>query len=396
MIHSGIVRCVVAISLLAGAAGCTDDRPMGVLLPNTGSAEVYGRAVGEGIRLALAEAEESAVLPEGCKVFEVDTRSRPKIAAAELQRLVNEHDVAIVVGGVTTDEAEALIPVVEKNHVVCVSPSAPASDLASRSRYFFRLFATDEVEGSTAARHLYNQRSVRQVVVVSDDSVFTRGIETEFRQHFEFNLGGEIVATVHTGVKHWKTQLSDALHAHEPQGVYVVGHGENTLQVLERLHETRYTGVRCTTSSLYLTHVISRGGAAAEGVVFPLTAFDIASDDDPVHGFVDRFRNRFGEPPDIYAAHGYDAMRVAIRTMVHAKAQHPRVLRQYMTIGLRDFTGVTGAVAFDERGDVRRYPVMHQIWNQRVVRSSWLREMRDRKRKEIIDRMRSPPPTPHA
>jgi len=66
-----------------------------------------------------------------------------------------------------------------------------------------------------------------------------------------------------------------------------------------------------------------------------------------------------------------------------------------MTIGLQDFTGVTGAVAFDERGDVRRYPVMHQIWNQRVVRSSWLRELRDRKRKEIIESMR-PQPTPHA
>jgi branched-chain amino acid transport system substrate-binding protein len=236
---------------------------------------------------------------------------------------------------------------------------------------------------------------VRKVVVVTDDSAFTRGIETEFRQHFEFNLGGEIVVTIHTDVKYWETQLSDALHAHEPQGVYVVGHGESTLRVLERLHEIHYGGVRCTTSSLYLTHVISRGGAAAEGVVFPLTAFDVASENDPVHGFVDRFRRRFGEPPDIYAAHGYDAMRVAIRTMVHAKAQRPQVLRQYMTIGLQDFTGVTGAVAFDERGDVRRYPVMHQIWNQRVVRSSWLRDLRDRKRKEIIESMQ-PEPTPQA
>ena len=393
MILSGILRCVVPALLLAGFAGCTGDRPIGVLLPNTGPAEVYGRAVGDGISLALVEAEECAVLPKGCEVFEADTTSQPRIAAAELQRLVNEHDVAIVVGGVTTDEAAALIPVVEKNHVVCVSPSAPASDLASRSRYFFRLFATDEVEGSTAARHLFSQRSVRKVVVVTDDSVFTRGIETKFRQHFEFNFGGEIVATIHTSVEFWKSQLSDALHAHDPRAVYVVGHGETTLKVLEQLHDIHFGGVRCTTSSLYLTHVISRGGAAAEGAVFPLIAFDIASENDPVHGFVDRFRSHFGEPPDIYAAHGYDAMRVAIRTMVHARAHRPRVLRQYMTIGLRDFTGVTGAVAFDERGDVRRYPVMHQIWNQRVVRSSWLDELRDRARKEIIESLQ-PEPTP--
>ncbi len=385
----------IAVLVLLVAAGCGGERSMGVLLPTTGAASDYGKSVGNGIRMALAEAEELAVLPAGCQVFEADTASRAKVAADELQRLVNEHDIAIVVGGVTTDEAEALIPVVEKNHVLCVSPSAPANLLASRSRYFFRLFATDEVEGSTAARHLFSQRAVRRVVVVTDDSVFTRGIETEFRQHFELNLGGEILATIHTGVEYWKTQLSDMLHAHEPQAVYVVGHGDNTLQVLEMLHSVAYEGVRAATSSLYLSHVIERGGAAAEGVVFPLVAFDVAAKEGQVASFAERYQLEYGTSPDIYAAHGYDAMRVAIRTLSKAQAHHPRVLRQYMTIGLRDFTGVTGAVAFDERGDVPRYPVMHEIWQQRVVKSSWLQEMRLRAMEEVMESLK-PEPTPHA
>ena len=174
-----------------------------------------------------------------------------------------------VVGGVTTDEAEALIPVVDENHVICLSPCAPANTLASRSRYFFRLFATDEVEGSTAARYLYNERSVRKAVVITDDSVFTRGIETEFRQHFELNLGGEIVGTVHTGVENWPRKLGDAIHAGGAQAVYIVGHGERTLEVLEHLEVSRFDGIKVTTSSLYLSHVISGGGSAAEGVVSP-------------------------------------------------------------------------------------------------------------------------------
>jgi hypothetical protein len=62
-----------------------------------------------------------------------------------------------------------------------------------------------------------------------------------------------------------------------------------------------------------------------------------------------------------------------------------------MTIGLRDFSGVTGAVAFDERGDVPRYPVMHQIWNGRVVSCSWLRQRRDDTRREIFEGLRRAP-----
>lgn len=389
-----IRRWLILVSALVAIAACGGERPMGVLLPTTGAAGAYGRSVDNGIQLAVAEAQEHVLFPAGFTILEADTGSLPKRAAENLQKMVDEHDVAIVVGGVTTDEAVALIPVLDKNHVVCLSPCAPANSLASRSRYFFRLFATDELEGSTAARYLYNERSVREVVVITDDSVFTRGIETEFRQHFELNLGGKIVGTVHTDSENWTRKLSDAIHAHGALAVYIVGHGERTLEVLEHLETSKFDGVRITTSSLYLSHIISGGGSAAEGVVFPLVAFDQASQIPPIRGFVDRYESRYGNPPDIYAAHGYDAMRVAFRAMFDADRQNANQLRRYMTIGLRDFTGVTGAVAFDEHGDVPRYPVMHQIWKGRVVSLGWLRKMREDKRREIFDGLRRVP-TPH-
>ncbi|HSG01915.1 MAG TPA: penicillin-binding protein activator [Vicinamibacterales bacterium] len=389
--HLPLMRCVVVLLVAAFGWSCGDDRPMGVLLPTTGEAEAYGRSVEDGIKLAVAEARTRALVPADFTVLEADTGSLGKRAAEALQRMVDEHDVAIVVGGVTTDEAEALIPVVEENHVICLSPCAPANTLTGRSRYFFRLFATDEVEGSTAARYLYKEQSVRKVVVITDDSVFTRGIETEFRQHFELKLGGEIVGTVHTGADNWQRKLGDAIHAHGAQAVYIVGHGERTLEVLQHLEERRFNGVKVTTSSLYLSHVVSGGGSAAEGVVFPLVAFDQASTKPPVRAFVESFENRYGGPPDIYAAHGYDAMRVALRAMVEARRPHASQIRRVMTIGLRDFTGVTGAVAFDERGDVPRYPVMHQIWNGRVVSCSWLRQRRDATRREIFEGLRRAP-----
>jgi branched-chain amino acid transport system substrate-binding protein len=387
-------RGLIVLFAAVAAFGCGEERPMGVLLPTTGVAEAYGRSVEDGIRLAVAEARARAVVPADFTIIEEDTGSKARRAADALQRMVDEYDVAIVVGGVTTDEAEALIPVVEENHVVCLSPCAPANTLASRSRYFFRLFATDEVEGSTAARYLAKERAVQRTVVITDDSVFTRGIETEFRQHFELVLGGEIVGTVHTGTENWPRKLGDAINAHNAEAVYIVGHGESTLEVLRHLEASAFGGIKVTTSSLYLSHVISGGGSATEGVFFPLVAFDQASTQPPVRGFVERFSSRYGGPPDIYAAHGYDAMRVAIRARFDSSRPHANQLRRYMTIGLRDFTGVTGAVAFDEHGDVPRYPVMHQIWNGRVVSSGWLEKMRDDKRREVSEGLRRAP-TPH-
>ena len=125
-----------------------------MLIPESGYAEAYGHAVNNGIRLASNEAREG----EG-PARELPVSSRPTPVRGPIGRPMNSAvspptlEVELVVGGVTTDEALALIPVVEDEKVVCLSPSASASSLTGRSPYFFRLFATDEVEGSTAARY---------------------------------------------------------------------------------------------------------------------------------------------------------------------------------------------------------------------------------------------------
>jgi branched-chain amino acid transport system substrate-binding protein len=385
-----LLGTVVLVIPLCGWA-CAPTPTVGVLAPESGHAEVYGHAVTNGIRLALDEARAAGRLPGDFQLVEADTRSTPELAAAELRRLATELDVGLVVGGVTTDEALALIPVVEDEKVVCLSPSASASSLTGKSPYFFRLFATDEIEGSTAARYLHDTRAAGTVLVITDDSTFSRGLEAEFRQHFELRLGGTIVATIHDKLEWWQRKATDMITAHEPAAVYVVGHAEHIATTLELLMEVGYEGVKCTTSAVYLTELLDRGNPALEGVVFPLSALracDHGIDAGPECPFVDRYQEEFGSAPDFYAAHGYDAMRVALKALVNARSVDVNELRRYMRVGLQEFDGVTGTIAFDERGDVRRYPTMHTIYNGHVVSTRWLLEQKNRRLEEILEGLR--------
>jgi hypothetical protein len=45
----------------------------------------------------------------------------------------------------------------------------------------------------------------------------------------------------------------------------------------------------------------------------------------------------------------------------------------------------------DEHGDVPRYPVLHQIWNGRVVSSAWLRQMRETTRRGVCHGLAATP-----
>jgi len=382
------VGIAVFIGCSVALTACRPEPAVGVLIPDSGHARAYGHAVGNGIRLALDEAREDGGLPENFRLLETDTGSRPDRAASELRRFASELEVELVVGGVTTDEALALIPVVEDEKVVCLSPSASASSLTGKSPYFFRLFATDEVEGSTAARYIHDTRSARTVLVITDDSTFSRGLEAEFRQHYELRLGGTIIATIHDDLEWWERKATDMIHAKEPAAVYVVGHAEHILAALELLERIGYDGVKCTTSAVYLAELLDRENPALEGVFFPLTSLRECRNPpilEPDCPFVERYEAAFGSTPDFYAAHGYDAMRVALRALVEARSVDVAEFRRYMRIGLQEFDGVTGTIAFDERGDVRRYPTMHTIFNGRVVSCAWLAEQKKRKLRELLE-----------
>ena len=382
-----IVGIVVFAIPLAGLA-CAPTPTVGVLTPETGHAQAYGHAVNNGIRLALNEAQTAGRLPPDFRLVEADTRSAPDFAASELRRFATDLDVELVIGGVTTDEALALIPVVEDERVVCLSPSASASSLTGKSPYFFRLFATDEVEGSTAARFIHETRGARTVLVITDDSTFSRGLEAEFRQHFELRLGGTIVATIHDELEWWKRKATDMVNAHEPEAVYVVGHAEHIVTTLELLSKIGYQGIKATTSAVYLAEMLDRDNPALEGVFFPLTALRACNQpsiQEPECPFVERYQQAYGSEPDFFAAHGYDAMQVAIKALVDARSVDVSELRRYMRVGLQEFAGVTGTIAFDERGDVRRYPTMHTIFNGRVVSVRTLVEFKKRKLKQFLD-----------
>jgi branched-chain amino acid transport system substrate-binding protein len=258
---------------------------------------------------------------------------------------------------------------------VCLSPSAPASEAARRSRYFYRLYSRDEAEGFTAARYLRQQAGVRTVVVLTDGSQFTRSIETEFRQQFTLLLGGRIEATIRIGEEDWRRRAGDLVRAHDPDGVYVVGHGDRVLEALEMLRTSDYSGVRCTNSHVYVADVLGQAGDLLDGIVFPIAPADVAAVRDPLLDFARRFEDAYGRSPDAYAAQGYDAMRVAIRAVLTSAAPDPEEVRRVLDVDIGAFGGVMGTLAFGVLADPDRRPAMHTVRSGRVVPVDRLRRL---------------------
>jgi branched-chain amino acid transport system substrate-binding protein len=374
---------LLTLSAVVALTACGSKPVVGVLLPTTGDASSYGESMKRGIDLALEMEQDS--LPSGFQVLWGDTASDPATGAAEMKRLAGE-GAGLFVAGTTSDTARALLPVLDDTDSIAVSPSASAPSLTKDSRRFFRVFASDELEGRRAGRFLYDDQDKTTVLIYAGDSAQARGIEPPFRLVFEQAMGGEVVGRVAVDETGWETTSADLLAAHRPGSVYIIGYGDSTIEVLRHLRAKGYDGPICATSAFYTSQIVEENPELVEGVFFPQPAFDIQSEAQLTQDFVNAYQQRYQDEPDIYAAHAFDAMRVVIFVAGGVKSFRAEEIRKNLAYGVKEFPGVTGIIQFNDYGDVHHNPIMFIVKNGHVLNyERYIEEEKAKIRERIKD-----------
>jgi branched-chain amino acid transport system substrate-binding protein len=357
----------VVLVLTGFVSGCGGKPIVGVILPTTGAAASYGESIESGIRLAISDARERSGLPAGFEVVWADSGSDPSRAVAEFRTMVGDRGVKLLIGGATSAEAVALIPELDDLEVVCLSPSASAPGLAQRSRMFFRIYPSDELEGHTAANFLFERLGKHDVLLFTGDTEYTRGIKPEFLKQYQEALGGTVVDEISLTEDGWEETAGEALARNGLEAVYAIGWAEEILSVVQFLSARGFEGRIVTTSAFYSGQVIREAGEAAEGILFPLPPFDRTSEREPVLSFVNRYLDAYERAPDVFAAHGYDVMGLAIQVMGLAKPPETLEILKALNFGVTDYMGVTGPILFDDYGDVKHYPTMFIVNGGQVL-----------------------------
>lgn len=372
----------IAVPLL----GCSSNPVIGILLPSSGDAASYGESMKKGIDMALEEAEADGSLPATLSVVWGDSGTDPEQGRNEIKRLAGQ-GAKLIIAGTTSGTARAFLPELDESDVVVLSPSASAPSLTKDSRKFFRLFASDELEGQRAGRFLFEDQNRETVLIFTEDSEQARGIEPPFRQVYEGAMGGTVVGRILIDEPHWHEQCSDLIAAHQPESVYIIAYAEKTIEVLRHIREKGFAGTVCATSAFYSGQIIEQEPELLDGLLFPQPQFEIQSEIPLVQTFVEAFRTRYGHDPDIYAAHAYDATRVALTLPGLVRAWEANEIRKALQFEIKEFPGVTGPIQFDDYGDVRHNPVMFIVKNGAVMKYKTYLEIEKQKIREKIRKL---------
>lgn len=368
-----------------GLAACSSKPVIGVLLAESGEAGSYGTAMRGAMELAVEQAKADGSYPEDLVIHWADSATDPETASGQYKELVSKGS-KMVIAGVTSGEAKAMLPVIDRTNVPCLSPSASLPSLTKDCKLFYRIFPSDELEGRRAGRFLREDQDLDTVLIFTQDSEQARGIEPPFRHIFEQAMQGKVVDRILLTDPNWKQQATDCCAAHNPESVYIIAYANETLEVLRVLREMNFKGVICATSAFYSGQVVEGDPELVDRVYFPQPAFDVSDERPLVQPFVTSYREKFGQDPDIYAAHAFDAMRVALTTVALTEIFETSEIRKTLQFKLAEFPGVTGIIQFNDFGDVHRNPIMFIVKDGKV--RNYERYVEEEKKK-IRDRIRN-------
>lgn len=355
------VGAAVLALLLGSAIGCaTDEVKIGAIVSETGALAPYGEKVRHGLDLALEEINTAGGFKGAPIVLEYrDDASQAATGAAAARELIEQQGVKLIIGAVSSPVTLAIAPICEKNEVLLLSPTSSAPSITDAGKYIMRNYPSDVLEG-TAMADFSRSHGLRRVAIFYVDNEYGKGLEDVFTKAFA-SSSRQIVASLampENDPEALRPMVEEVAEL-APQGIYVAGYLEEMDSVLSQLHEAKVQALLMATSSV-TDQLIQRAGDAAELLVFPRPSFDVDSTEPAVASFVKAYRAKYDSVPDIYAAHGYDALKLLYQAMVDTDHTHPDDVRRGLH-GLKNFTGAAGRTAFDERGDVVRYPRLYVI-----------------------------------
>ena len=291
-----------------------------------------------------------------------DSGSDPDHALAAARRLMEEERVSAIIGGVLSSETLAIAPLAEENEVLLLSPASSSPKITAAGKYVFRIYPSDVVEGTVMADFMLNVLGKSRIVLVAVDNEYGRGLKRVFANRYRSIPNREIVEVLNfdQGESDWADEVS-RIRELAPDGIYLVGYPGEMLGFLEAL-DAAGLDIPVLASRSFDVEMLKI--PAAEGVIFPRDPFDPGRTERAA-AFAEAYEKKYGVAPTIWAANGYDAIRLladATEAVGHRSDAIQRWLSQVI-----EWDGASGLLTFDRQGDVEKLPVISIVYEEEFI-----------------------------
>ncbi len=338
-----------------GMLGCAkkEEIRIGWIGPLSGDVAFYGQAIKNATDMAVEEINtEGGINGMKIRVLYEDAQMNPKAGTAALTKLSTVHKVPVVVHAAGSSVMLAEAPIAEKNKVVLISPTCSNDKIKYAGDYVFRNCPSDSYQGKVIADFTIKALGKNNAGVLFMNNDYGTGLKDVFLKRFE-ELGGRValVENFTEGSTDFRTQLSK-VKATNLDFIYLASHYREGGLVIKQAKELGITAPFVAVDGCFAPEFIKLSGGAAEGVVVANMRWYPESEDRIVRDFVTKYKTRYGQDPEVYAAAGYDCTKI-IALAVEKGGTTSEGIKNAL-YKMENFPGVTGLTSFDEYGEVSK------------------------------------------
>ena len=349
---------IALAACFTGGVFAQDIVKIGHVAPLSGPIAHLGKDNEYGARLAIEELNAKGITIGGKKVkFELlaeDDAADPKQGTAAAQKLVDQK-VNGVVGHLNSGTSIPASKIYSDAGIPQISPSSTNPKFTRQGyKTTFRVVADDVHLGGTLGRYAVQKLSAKNIAVIDDRTAYGQGVADEFEKAAKA-AGATIVGREFTTDKATDfTAILTTIKGKKPDVIFFGGMdavaGPMIKQAKSLGLNAKFMGGDgiCTGELVKLS-----GNTIADNQVYCAEAGGVEGSQEKILAdFNVKFKKRFNTDVQIYAPYVYDAVNVMVEAMVKANSSDPA---KYLPVLAKTagFKGVTGAIGFDEKGDIK-------------------------------------------
>jgi len=357
---------LMAACILAAAGASTavaaDVIKIGGLLPMSGPGSYFGAQDKQGIELALEGLNKSGVK------FEIqyeDSACSPLPATQAAKRLIDQYKPDVVIGEECSDATLAVMPVLAQAKVPLLNAGSSSIKVTEPGNpWTFRIMPNEVMQGVDIATNAYKRLNAKSAVLLYENTNAGIGNAKVFGDTFT-KLGGNILADIGFGrdVNDFTaiaTRVAGVGKIDVIPTYTLEGQGLKITQALAQAGVTKGGGGGAIQlGTIWLPFGFEqKAGKAALGYI-RIVQFDPTDKREQVKSFIQAFKAKYNQDPTHLNAHAYDQIML-IADVVKRGAKDAQGIRDGLA-ATKEFSGVTGSVAFDEHNQNTKMDTIHYM-----------------------------------
>lgn len=330
---------------------------IGVVWPFSETEDMFWK----GVQMGVDDVNDAGgVTGRKIQVIWIDDENSVTRGKLIAQDLANDPRVMAVIGHPESSVAIAASAIYQFGELLMLSPGATSVRLTQQDfDLVFRNIPSDTLVAQELA-DFAAKRGYRRILLISAKDEYGLGLGNTFEQRANeigitivdrrsYRVGQSDFAALLAG---WETLDADS--------IFLAGRPPEAAWFVQQVQQMDINAPIAGGTGLFSREFLEIAGPAANGTIVASFFYPDASTPE-VKRFKRVFEERYGASPDVWAAQGYDAIRLLADAMNAAGSPAPHQVAQ-QPHQMRTWTGVTGEHILEENGGISK-PIVLNIAN---------------------------------